>query len=280
MKIDVFGNVIFRPKIVVIDPFLTLVPAGTALSKSGLERLILWLPGHGRRPDLGRDFPIRKATISKSGLDLALMELTTLKTFNPADLSVTQKLSRNFLILHVLTQRFPSVRHNIVAYSTTNPSKSWLLTECIAGDCTFSVSADGGMFFYSLRDVDLSLFLQPLGPGGHPVGDSVFIARGLNNSVGDVTRPLREGKRYCIYEQKDSLFLQVVQARSGKKIGERIRIGGNLGSPVIDPFGQFVVYISRDRLFYQALDALGNPSGSRKLLVLDGIGTGLDILKD
>jgi hypothetical protein len=280
MKIDVVGNVVIQPKIVVIDPFLTLAPGNTALSENGSEQLVLWLPGHGRRPESGRDFPIRKATITKSGLSLASMESTTLKTRDPMSLSVAQRSSRNFLVLQRLTRRFPSVRHDIVAYSTTNPSTSWLLTECDTGDCTFNVSADGRMFFYSVRDVDLSLFLQPLGPGGRPVGDSVFIARGLDNWVGDITRPLRGGKRYCIYEQKDSLFLQAVQARSGKKIGERIRIAGNASSVVIDPFGQFAVYISRDRLFYQALDALGNPSGTRKLLVSAGVGTGLDILKD
>jgi hypothetical protein len=275
MKIDALGNIIVPPKVVITDPYFTVVTGATALSRNLLSNLTLWLPGRNRH---AANFPIRKITIDKATLTVSSREKTGLITNDDNTMSVTQKKGNNFFVLRRLTNRNP-IRNDLLAFSTKDPNKSWLLTECMQGDCTFVVSADGEMLSYTVRELRLSVFVQPLGPAGRPIGEPVFIARTNDEIVGDVSRPLKGGKRFCVYEEGASLFLQAIQSKTGKKIGERIRIAGNLGSPVIDPFGQFVVYISQDRLFFQALDALGNPSGTRKLLAT-GAGTGVDILKD
>jgi hypothetical protein len=50
----------------------------------------------------------------------------------------------------------------------------------------------------------------------------------------------------------------------------------------IDPLGHFVIYTTgsyNSPLLFQALDALGQPSGSPRIIAT-GVGWGLDILKD
>jgi hypothetical protein len=92
-----------------------------------------------------------------------------------------------------------------------------------------------------------------------------------------------KGERYVLYQYSyTNLFLQRVDERTGAKIGEKIRITGNVSQAAIDPLGHFVIYTTgsyNSPLLFQALDALGQPSGSPRIIAT-GVGWGLDILKD
>jgi hypothetical protein len=111
-----------------------------------------------------------------------------------------------------------------------------------------------------------------------------MIASG-NLRVQDISGSLGDERRFYLYEGTNSLFLQVVNSRTGKKMGERIRIASPVFSldqnAVIDPLGRFIVYATENDVRYQALDVTGNRSGSPKTLVQQvRFLAGLDIIKE
>jgi hypothetical protein len=242
----------------------------------------MWFPK--RKASRKYRLAIVKAVVDNSSQQLVSIGPTTLTTRNEDYLSVSQKPANNFI---VVDDRI-GITSNLIAYSTADPSKSWLLVEgpiAIGGDFSFAVSADGRALVYARRNdsgAGYKVFFQPLGSGGRSVGQPEMVVRGRNLRVDDVSGPLK-GKRYALYQYSSSLFLQKVDERTGAKIGEKIRIAGNLSQAAIDPLGHFVIYISArpsiKTLLFQALDALGQPSGSPRIIAT-GVGWGLDILKD
>ncbi len=291
MKIDVLGNVLVQPTKVVRNSsvFVSTGSAATALSPGGLGRIQMWFATKGILP--GGNRRIFKAVIEKSSVRLVSMGQTKLSTSNIHNISITQKPRDNFIILQVLTS-FPPAQHDWIAYSASRGLRTkWILQVCPDGvDCRFGLSADGRVLFYSKRKESggFEVFFQPLSPGGLLVGEPEMIARGGNLQdplrAFDVSSILGQGRRYFLYQGGGaSVFLQVVDGKTGKKLGERIRVAGNVGEAVVDPLGRFAIYAtgvpSARPVVFQALDGLGNPSGSPKTIA-KGIGSGVDIMKD
>jgi hypothetical protein len=285
MKIDVLGNVLIPPTKIDTKSTGYRSPSfgGTALSRVRQgTRLAMWFPHYHELAN--GNHVVWKAIIDKSTLRIASLEKTEVRAGNITVISAKQRAKRNFVTVEYYTGP-PDFRHLMLAYSARNPANSWLLQECLFGLCTFGVSADGKVFYYSQRNsgqTRIDLIFQRLDRRGRPTGNPEVVASGSDPFVIDVTSVIGN-KRYFVYgNNNSSVLLQVIDAKTGKKVGDKIRIANNttIQAGAIDPLGRFVIYYSAkgdiNPIYYQALDATGHPSGSRKQIAT-GFGGGLDI---
>lgn len=310
LQIDSMGNIVRPPTRVISLAGLGSVAGPSAIGHRSPGRLVLWLT---REQDTILRVIVRKRTLEV----LSVIE-TPLQTVNPGFIQVTRKNKNNFLVLQT---EIPEGQF-LIAFGLTDASMpdgtSWLLSPQRIGTpdscfvCGGGVAADGRaahLIDRSLRDIT-KLFIQPLGARGRPKQDPKRI-RTLKNLQGgivsaDTTSVLSNSRRFLIYVSdkagesdlfSEKLFLKVVNAKTGEKIGSRIllvepdvanleRIGGPQ-QIAIDPVGRFVIYvlfqsgISISTLNFQGLDATGHLSGPPKILTRKAIGFGgIDLLKE
>lgn len=285
MKFDILGNVVIPPQVIVRNSSVYISPVGGAdtLSQGKNETVEMWSTAkRSKGPD---NQTIFKAVIDKKTLKLLSFKQTNILTAGLATpLVVTQKKFNNFIVLERPSNQ-PDVGLKIVGHDLANKRPNWFLLDCLGGTCDFALSADGRAFFYRKSSGQNSdLFLQPLNPAGIPAGDPQKIAEGIA-LLGDVSNIVQSNKRYCVYVGIGAgLFLQVVDSKTGAKLGERKKIANLASNPIIDPLGRFVIFSSAGGsvrfLKFQALDSLGNSSGNTRTILPDGFGGGLDILRD
>jgi hypothetical protein len=306
MQIDVTGNITQPPKSVVLpSAFDGFIPA-MALSEGAGDSLNLWYTGAPTvGPDGEDDAFIFRAIVKKKGLERLSNEKTDLKTTNIFHLQTTQKPQDNFLITQanrngeiLLGSEFS--QEGILA------GTNWELSverigedDCEGAHCGGSVSLDGQVAILIDRETShlTSLRFQRLSTERKPVGSPKPIEQ-LDNLHGgiyaaDITNSLEGSRRFVIYVwspesmgsiDPNSLFLQVIDDKTGDKIRDRILIrdfpgaitrGQNIA---IDPDGRFVLFADGP-LAYQALDKNGYPQGELKILTSTAAGY-LNILKD
>ena len=279
MRIDALGNVLLPPRKVPATAYRGPLGGATALGRSNSPaKLVIWFAGRDRgATSYGH---LYMGIVDKRSLATLSMRRTSLKTLLPYTLPGTQRAVANFIVLGLELGRPPELV--LVGASISNPSARWFLTECVLGSCGFALSADGGMFGYTNGR---RMFLQRLESTGRPIGKPQLIRQG-RVGIRDVSALLGDGKRYLLYSEHSDLFLQPVDSLTGSKMGERKRLVThlvNLVEAALDPLGRFVIYtadaprIGR-ALTFQALDALGNPSGRARVIGPEAYG--IDILKE
>ena len=291
LQIDSTGSILQGP--VKVIQSRSLGGSATAIAKNENGNLILWIPGTGSRNPL-EDTPIYRTVINPRTWQIGPIKKTPIKTSNTSEpLSVTHKEQNNFLTVHsdsegelfsgkLISNRLTS------SWSTSNSSIE-LFTE--TNGRAGGVSSDGGLAFVSLdTDSKDKILAQPLGPQGKPSGPRQTITNNGGNWI-DATRPLAGNRRFLIYHGllNNGLggFLQVLQADSATKIGNRILLFKDLNEGVltcvIDPRGAFILYAAGESIRFQALDATGHKSGTPKEILNTG-GTGfiggMDIVEE
>lgn len=303
MKIDALGNVLIPPTVVVRNSsqYTVRPDAGAALADNGMGGLNLWIPT--RRGQLTGY--LYRAVIEKRSLKLLSFRQTGIRTVNREHLQVTQSGPAHFLAtqtLHVNPER-----SFYVGYALSPDGRllggRWLLTPGQAScyDCGMGVNSGGRMFYFAERQEGPSrhrVMLQPLDESGHPKGSPYEVAKAERLYLQDVSGIIQSRWRYVLYAVDapselpgEPLFLSVVDTRTHKTVGDRIRVATGAGTigqnAAIDPLGRFIVYrplrfgqhSSVDWLIFQALDATGHPSGEPKVIAT-GVNAGIDILKD
>jgi hypothetical protein len=185
--------------------------------------------------------------------------------------------------------------------------------------CPGTISSDGSAAAYTKpgkSHVLTDLWYQRLNEQGKKSGKPRLIATlsnpypfGFNSGTIaslDISNILAGNKRFVVYAWAprrpndvigDKLFVEWIEASTGNPIGEPIRINASdfltLGAAqnvAVDPFGKFVVFSVQQRsifgpppinnaLVFQALDALGHPSGASKILS-ENVSSEIDLLID
>jgi len=306
MQIDQFGNIV-RPSKVVIPQGKIGIPnrSGTAIMGLDQQNLEIWA-AH-------RQTDILRAKINKETLITISVKKTLVKTSNGSRIQVTQRKEKNFLTISTATidgdvlsafglqdGLFDGTRWHLSPEFLGDQGQCFSLSGCGGG-----VSSDGQTAFYVLDPTGpkTDLAVQPLGPRGRIHGDAAIVGTtkgGHGIRAADVTNILVEGKKFVVYvaarylgphnDLPDKLFLQIIDAKTGHPLGDRIDLrtiaGAAVGQSVaIDPLGRFVVFTHfnpttlSNEMSYQALDGTGHASGPLKLLDANGF-SGIDILKD
>src|SRR5437773_7930360 len=109
----------------------------------------------------------------------------------------------------------------------------------------FTVSIDDKIVFFSQYDPEKSrnvLFIQFLSAKGLPLGRPQFIAKSISAVATDSTSILSQNRRYLLYVAHGT-SLQVVDAKTGMKLGDKITISRQAGPAAIDPRGHFALLV-------------------------------------
>lgn len=292
MKIDSLGNVL-RPPVKVIHPlgsvFRPIFSAHT-IANNGSRWINMWLPANRRLDDL--QFAVFRAVIEKNSMRLASLSQTPFRMNDQFVIEASKKKQNNFLLLsvteHGISNTFSTIKGFAISENGLALCSNWPL---IAEDQNFSspgLSSDGRILFYTLRVQHTftrdRLIFQSLGDRGRPIGEPVVIDELRDLLPNEVTGILADSKRYLFFagggaNTDPNLWLQLIDAKSLKKLGPRIFIAPGRVRAAADPLGQFVIYDGFPNLFFQALDVTGHPSGLPKLLST-GVEGDFDILKD
>lgn len=293
IQIDGLGNILRGPtRVIRPSNFGGTGSCATAIAKNGAEKLNLWFPGKAAKVD--DPAPIYRAVINKNNLELLSVRQTKLQTSNTCEpLQATQRRDNNFLTFQVEGD-VSSGAGKLAAFGLRPnglfDGESWQLF--VEQTRSGGISADGKMAFVCLKSsTSNQLVLQPLGARGRPRGNAQLIT-GRGGAYIDITRPLSGERRFLVFLFSREytvarLVLQVVNAKTGEKIGNKIVLytdeTSDVSGSAIDPSGGFVIFSIRDSLVFQALDSTGHPSGNLKVLVphrgRDNIG-GVNILKE
>ncbi len=293
MKIDVFGNVLIPARKVVPELGYASPPYGaTALSQTD-GFLLMWMPERREDPQQPTTNAVFRALINKQTLRLVLFRKTKLNVYNKYALQVTQRKQDNFLVLEGLDPDI-GVRYFGVPLSPTGkilPGRLDLFPNPVTCPCEMGISADGRIFFF--RDqigTKLGKFVvQRLNHAGDPVQAPAIVATG-RTAPADISNRVHGNQRFALYFGYPTLDLQVLDADTLENIGDPVHLAKNTGvgnqTAAIDPHGRFVLYTTATEhpagsrlLMYQALDALGHPSGQPKIIA-HNVQSGLDVLKD
>lgn len=260
MQIDQFGNVTVAPK-----DIMDFHSHSTAMASIAGNKLLVW----------ANDGDIDRVTVDKA--TLAFSSLKRVAHSNDSNaLQVTQGVGGFFLAYEangdVLKGFFLNSKGN---FSGT----SFRLSPRTDGNmANGGVSADGLMAFAKAPGPNDKLYIQPLS-NGHPVGDPVIVANGEIDSA-DISNPLSGGIRFVVYQNDGSrqIMLQPIDSVTAAKKGTvKVLAAADPDHSdqmiAIDPLGRFLIFsddaqgCNVSSMYYQALDVMGNASGSRKELV-------------
>lgn len=193
---------------------------------------------------------------------------------------------------------------------TTNgklKGKTWRLSPRTEGSLfNAGVAPDGGAVWAIASDATnhTTVYVQGLGANGKPDKRIEGYATREEFQSGDLTNVLSDNRRFLIYRRftgpfddtntTSQLYLQPINASTLAKDGGRTLIDNIIyncitGSVAVEAQGRFVVYprhdfsCGTDLLAFQALDANGNPSGSRIQLTTCASGlavSGVDVIQN
>jgi hypothetical protein len=296
MSIDAVGNILVPARQVIPERRPPeYVGRGVAISNNG-NLLNLWFPGLEYQ-DGQFDHSLFRAAIQKRTLKASAIHKTPIRVVNEKFLGVTQKPSNNFLAVQIIEQPVSKDVERYIGYSLSEhgavlPEAPWTLSPDPATcairsapyDCNMNVSSNGGVLLIRgvnpSKQLESKIVLQRLGKTGRPLAKQVVSAKGRGLFPLDISNILPGNKRFLLYWH-GYLFLQPVDANTLANLGERIRLNYTYSIiAAIDPQGRFVIYAKLPGLFFQALDAVGHPSGPPKVLS-GNVGQGnIDILKD
>lgn len=308
MQIDALGNVIMAPTRV-SEGSKTHPSHVTALSFNGTNALNFWFISSNN------DGSIFRIVINKASLKSVRIIQTSLvglggrfSTINVSHRSLNNLISFPKQISESISVvAYPLDESGRVVGSKRFLSPSLLQPACENKDCTGGIVSNGRLSYWVTSDPVVirraELFIQPIGPGGHPIGDPVladkiitqFISRGVSKFTAvDATDTLVANKKYLVYMQQPAtpseperpkLLLQQIDATTGKQLEKPIVLYREVeefgGNTKIDPDGRFVLFVTDEPpgLFYQALDVTGRPNGQPKNLYKARI-SGIDLLRE
>src|SRR5262245_36699759 len=300
MQIDSSGNVIRAPKAVFGAARFGSQTGATALGKNG-NKLNLWHWG-------GKDILYRGLINTSTMASAGLKQVPTVITTDDDTLQVTQKGSKNFLIVEEPGRQLFAVP---VAASGLPSGKPWeLAPKAPRVNDEGSIAPDAGAVITNRNVPDVKrppadeVYLQLLNAEGKPRGNPQLLATIQDIEATDVTNALAGGKRFVVYvadkgtaPPDNKLFLQVVNA-SGSKVGAPSLINvpptrdQDDQNVAIDQDGHFVIFTiggnnfgctGKDILVYQALTPAGKKSGPLKAIAKCGFVRGdiinIDMLK-
>lgn len=214
MKINASGAITKPSKDVVKAASFGSTSGATALSLKGKDKLFLWIAGGSGA--------IYRAQLDKATLALLSMKKLSISTSNTDVLQVTQGATKYFLAMERPVRIFKGFGLTSKGLPDTT---SWRLSpHTEGGHETGSVSADGRMALSNDANPPADqLYIQPLGTDGHATGQPVVVSPSNAGDIesADVSNTLT-GKRFVVYFTDTGLYLQMVDASTGMKIGSRL----------------------------------------------------------
>jgi hypothetical protein len=298
LKIDDIGNVIVAAtKVVPNGNGFVSPPYGATAIESRGNFIDMWIPTNGGN----FRHSVFRAVINKRTLELVSLRKLKVKTADAYHLQVTQKKDNNFLVVQEsldpplqITQwysGFPLGPNGTVSGPSFRlyPEGAGCITT--GSTCPLGISSDGKiLFFINLKSGSAGIseqgfIIQKLNSSGHPLRQPIVIVKSVIPS--DVSNRLVGNLRFALYQahkNNPALFIQVFKADTLETVGDPIRVAthtySELQTAAIEPSGHFVIYGTGGNLVFQALDALGHPSGQPINIITGKFGSGLDLVKD